>query len=71
MSSVRIAVSGMTCQHCVARVEKALQAVNGILGVYVDLTDGAAEVDFDEGTVSIDEIVAAVKSSGYEAELSD
>ncbi len=70
MRSDKITVRGMTCGHCVSRVEKALQAVPGTIGAYVDLTEGIAEVDYDEDAVSIDQLVAAVKENGYEAETS-
>lgn len=28
-------ITGMTCQHCVARVKKALESASGISGVHV------------------------------------
>jgi len=60
----------MTCDHCRGRVESALKAVVGVYGVYVDLADGSAEVDFDDGKASPDTLVGAVQSAGYEAEMS-
>jgi copper chaperone len=69
MASVSLNVSGMTCDHCRGRVESAIKAVAGVYGVYVDLADGSAEVDFDDGKTNWDALVEAVKSAGYQAEL--
>ncbi|HEX7415876.1 MAG TPA: cation transporter, partial [Smithellaceae bacterium] len=37
-----IKVKGMTCQHCVMAVTKALGALEGIKNVQVDLKSGVA-----------------------------
>ena len=70
MASVRLTVSGMTCDHCRGRVESSIKAIAGVYGVYVDLADGCAEVDFDDGKTNQDAFVEAVKSAGYQAEIS-
>lgn len=38
-------VSGMTCQHCVARVQTALSSVSGVSSVVVGLTPPRAVVE--------------------------
>jgi copper chaperone len=60
----------MTCDHCRGRVDTALKTVSGVYGVYVDLEGGFAEVDFDDSKTHSDALIDAVKSVGYEAELS-
>ena len=37
-------VEGMTCQHCVGRVTRALEAGPGVSAVAVDIEAGRAEV---------------------------
>ena len=71
MARLNLNVSGMTCDPCRGRVESALNAVSGVYGVYVDLDQGLAEVDFDDGKTSSDTLVDAVKSAGYEASLAE
>jgi copper chaperone len=71
VANIRIAVKGMTCNHCRARVENAVKAVAGVFAVYVDLTGGYAEVDFSEGKTTGSDLVAAIKASGYEAEITE
>jgi copper chaperone len=63
MKSIKI--KGMSCQHCVMAVTKALSAIDGIKNVQVDLKSGQASY---EETKPVDaKIVAdAVKKAGYE-----
>ncbi|UCG85996.1 MAG: heavy-metal-associated domain-containing protein [Gemmatimonadota bacterium] len=71
MASVRMSVLGMTCSHCKAKVEEALRGLSGVYGVFVDLDGGSAEVDFDGERIDTEALVAAVKASGYEAQVVD
>jgi copper chaperone len=65
--SVELSISGMSCGHCVARVTKALTALEGLQVENVRI--GAAEVRFDPARRSIDDIVEAVRDAGYEASV--
>jgi copper chaperone len=69
MANVKLRVSGMTCGHCQAKVEKALKGVSGVYSAIVDLPDGEAEVDFDDDCVTTDQLVAAIGRAGYGARL--
>ena len=59
----------MTCGHCQAKVEKALKGVSGVYSAIIDLPDGEAEVDFDDDSVTTDQLVAAVTQAGYSARV--
>jgi len=64
MSST-IKVKGMSCQHCVMSVTKALGQLEGIKNVQVDLAKG--EVRFDNTKeVASDRIEKAITDAGYE-----
>ena len=64
---IKLNISGMTCMHCVAAVEKALAAVSGVEEVVeVVLESGSATVT---GNASTDALIAAVKEAGYEASV--
>ncbi len=56
-------VEGMMCQHCAARVEKALSAVAGVKKVKVDLAAKTATIT---GDADIEALKAAVTEAGYE-----
>jgi copper chaperone len=60
-----INIKGMSCQHCVMAVTKALNAVDGIKDVKVDLKSGKATYD-ETKPVDPKIIAEAVKKAGYE-----
>jgi copper chaperone len=57
-------VNGMKCIHCKAKVENALQSLKGVNTVKVNLEEKSAFVDYDENTVSDDDLRKAVSASG-------
>ena len=57
-------IEGMTCGHCRASVQNALESVEGARNVEVDLASGRARVD---GTAEVERLVAAVEAEGYRA----
>ena len=59
-------ISGMTCASCVARVEKAMRAVPGVLDASVNLATERASV---RGTAAPEAVAAAVRAAGYEASV--
>lgn len=61
-----IAVEGMTCASCVARVEKAIRAVPGVMSASVNLATERADIHFDAAANPAD-IVKAIESTGYGA----
>jgi len=62
-------VSGMTCASCVARVERALGKVDGIVEARVNLATETAQV-ISRGPIDSEALVDAVRAAGYEASLS-
>lgn len=68
---IELAISGMTCASCVARVEKALRKVPGVLEVQVNLATERASLRVLAGGPDIQRLAAAVSAAGYEAEPID
>ena len=62
-----LAVGGMTCASCVSRVERALKRVPGVVGAEVNLATEKARVSVVQGAVTVEQLVAAVADTGYEA----
>ncbi len=60
-------VSGMTCSACSAHVQRAVEKQNGTKKVHVSLLTNNMTVEYDENTISPDEIIKAVQSAGYGA----
>jgi copper chaperone CopZ len=65
MRSIRMTIDGMSCGHCVARVTRALGALDGLEIENVRI--GAADLRFDPARRSVDDIVTALRDAGYEA----
>jgi copper chaperone len=65
MSKTTLKIQGMTCNHCVMRVTKALKAIPGVQEAQVDLQKAEAMVSYDETQVNKSEFSAAVVNAGY------
>ena len=63
MNDITLKIEGMSCQHCVMRVKKAIEAVQGVSKVEVVI--GQATVSFDEVKTSKEAISVAVEKAGY------
>ena len=63
-------IGGMTCASCVSRVEKALNKIPGVEAASVNLATEQARVRVQKGTSNLDEIIALVQKTGYEAKES-
>ena len=62
---VVIEVSGMSCQHCVAAVQRAVHTVHAGAAVKVDLASGRVEIDADAAEAA--PMRAAIEAEGYAA----
>ncbi len=64
---VELAIGGMTCASCAARIEKKLNKLDGVTAT-VNYATEKAKVTYT-GEVNPDELVAAVEKAGYSARL--
>ncbi|MEX5576719.1 heavy metal translocating P-type ATPase [Pseudophaeobacter sp. A-200-2] len=71
VASVTLNVESMSCASCVGRVDKALEAVPGVLDVNVNLASETATVRYAEGAVTPAELIAASKDAGYPATVAE
>lgn len=63
--SQQLLINGMSCASCVSRVQKALQAVPGVVQARVNLAERTALI---MGSASADDLVQAIEDAGYGAE---
>ena len=63
MKSEHIAISGMTCHHCVMAVRKELGKIIGLKTE--DVVIGSASVTYDESQVKREQIEEAIRKAGY------
>src|SRR5579863_6122119 len=64
LHSLELAVEGMTCAACAARVEKSLNRLPGVQAT-VNLATEKAQVQFDRDQIEPAQLVAAVEKAGY------
>jgi copper ion binding protein len=65
MAISTLKIQGMTCNHCVMRVAKALKALPGVQDARVDLQKGEAVVTYDEAKITPEKLSFAVVEAGY------
>ncbi len=61
-------LSGLDCASCALSIENALDQLNGVQDCEVQEKDNLLLVDFDEAKVSADQVLAAVRDAGFDAE---
>ncbi len=63
--SLTITIAGMSCQHCVQTVQKALLAAPGVLSATVDLPTNSAHLAFDPQTNSVASLMQTISRAGF------
>jgi copper chaperone CopZ len=66
MTQTQLAVSGMTCDHCVRHVTDAISKVAGVNSVNVKLAEGLAVIESDSA-LNLEAVKEAVVAAGYSA----
>ena len=67
MAQDKFDVGGMTCAACQAHVDRAVNKLDGVQNVAVNLLAGSMLVDYDPAQVTPDDICTAVDRAGYSA----
>lgn len=63
MAETTLKIEGMSCQHCVMRVKKAVEGLGGVSKSEVNV--GSAQVVYDDSKVRKEDIEAAVQKAGF------
>jgi Cu+-exporting ATPase len=66
LAQAEIAITGMTCASCVRKIEKQVEAVEGVKHADVNLATSTATVEYDPGVTNEAELGEAVRRAGYE-----
>ncbi len=65
---VELAITGMTCASCAARIEKRLNKLDSV-AASVNFASEHAAVAYDPARVGLDQLIGAVEAAGYGAAL--
>ncbi|WP_169976779.1 heavy metal translocating P-type ATPase [Tautonia rosea] len=68
-TTLRMTITGMTCDHCVRTVRTTIEAVPGVRSAQVHLNSGTAQVRVMPGWVDHEGLQSAVARAGYSAEI--
>lgn len=68
---IQLALSGMHCTSCSHIIERGLKKVEGVKEAHVNFAAEKALVTFDESLATEEDLIAAVKKSGYKAVVAD
>ncbi len=66
---IELPIQGMSCGSCVARIEKGLSEVSGILSASVNFAAEKVAITYDPEQVQVQEFVKAIRELGYESPL--
>src|SRR5690554_6143346 len=62
-------IEGMTCAACANRVEKGLQATQGVVNAVVNLSTQRASIEYHPNAIDEEQLLAAVEKAGYQGRL--
>lgn len=63
MAEMKMKIEGMSCQHCVMAVKKALGGISGVTSSDVEI--GSALVVYDESKATEKDLKSAVEKAGF------
>ncbi|MGL4441905.1 MAG: heavy metal translocating P-type ATPase, partial [Bosea sp. (in: a-proteobacteria)] len=67
VKSVELAIEGMRCAGCMATIETVVSKLGGVTSARVNLSSHRLSVEWRDGSLSPDAIIAAVASKGFRA----
>lgn len=66
VSSVRLAIGGMTCQSCVRNIESNIKTKSGIVSIKVNLQEKAGYIDYDPNITDPRQIANEIDDMGFD-----
>ncbi len=67
LKKAELPITGMSCASCVAKIEKGLSKMSGIVNAKINFATEKATITFDPSRVTMGDFVSTVKDLGYEA----
>jgi copper chaperone len=66
LTETTLKIEGMSCNHCVARVQNALTSVEGVESAKVNLEEKQAVVKYDSNKAGKEKFKNAIEVAGYQ-----
>ncbi|WP_373079475.1 heavy-metal-associated domain-containing protein [Zhongshania sp.] len=71
IETLQLAILGMNCGACVGRITRALNELDGIQLVDINLGNKSAKIQFSPAEIDIESITAAIAEAGYQSSAID
>ena len=65
MTTTTLSVPDISCGHCKSSIEGAVGGLEGVESVTVNIDPKTVDLSFDDASVSLDTIIAAIEDQGY------
>ena len=62
---LELQIDGISCQACVAKIERKLSKTNGVEKALVNISNNMANIDYDEKEIKASEIMETIEKLGY------
>ena len=64
-----INVDGITCEHCVDTIKEAVEILDGVFSVDVDIEKKQVVVEFDEKIAKAEDLIDKIEEVGFEIRM--
>lgn len=68
MQTITLSAPDISCDHCVATVEKVVGGLDGVAAVKADAESKDVNITWDDGKTDLNAITAALDEAGYPAQ---
>ncbi len=62
---LELKIDGISCQACVAKIERKLSKTNGVDKALVNISNNMADIEYDEKEIKASEIIKIIEKLGY------
>ena len=69
MTKVKLKIDGMHCTSCSMSIDMDLEELEGIKNVKTSYAKQESDVEFDEGKITLNQILEQIEKTGYKAQV--
>ena len=62
-------VDGITCEHCVDTIKEAVEILDGVFSVDVDIEKKQVVVEFDEEIAKAEDLIDKIEEVGFKVRV--
>ena len=62
---LELKIDGISCQACIAKIERKLSRTDGVEKALVNISNNMADIEYDEKEIKASEIMKIIEKLGY------